>query len=203
MKELILNVKTRQTGKKSALHQMRLKKEVPAVLYSKGRENLFFTLNVEEYEQVKKGHSQHQILSLVVDGGDKPAHKVIVREVQRDPVSKRAIHLDFLGLDDKHKVRVKVPVHFIGEAYGVKTEGGVLQHVLRKVMIEALPTAIPERVDIDISGLHIREAVRVRDLKPEGYAILTPANLVIGTVKGVRTIEEEQAVAAAAAAASG
>jgi large subunit ribosomal protein L25 len=200
--ELILHVKTRKKNRKSDLTRIRSAKEVPAVVYGKGKEPKLISFKLDQYSKLRKGHGQNQVFSLVFDDNETASEKVIIREAQRDIVRKNLIHVDFLGLEEGHKVSVKVPVHFVGEAYGVKNEAGILQHVLRNVLVEALPANIPERIVVDVTDVRRGEAIYVRDIKPEGYEIKTPGNLVIGTIKGTKTIEEEEAEAAAAAAAA-
>ena len=148
MSEAILHLKTREKGKHSVLTQLRLNKHIPVVLYKRGTETISLDMEIAEYERVTKGHNRNQVLQVIIDNNEAAPQKVIVRDIQRHPVKRTLRHIDFQGLDGIAKVKVKVPIHFIGEAVGVKTEGGVLQHVLHRVLIETTPDDIPEKIDV-------------------------------------------------------
>jgi large subunit ribosomal protein L25 len=200
--ETVLNVKIREKTRKSGIHRLRNNKEIPGVIYSKGSPTRLISFTLEDYQKIVKGQGFHRAITIVINGKEDKPEKVIIREIQRDFVKRTVTHVDLLKLEEKNKIRVKIPVHFTGEAYGVKNEGGVLQHVLRTVTVEALPANIPERIEVDVTDVHRSQAIHVRDIKAQGFDIVTPGEQVIGTVKGVRTIEDEEAAAAAAAAAA-
>jgi large subunit ribosomal protein L25 len=159
------------------------------------------SINLHEYEKVTKGHNRNLVLKIVINGDESRSFKAIARDIQRDVVKGTIKHVDFLGLDDTRKVKVKVPIRFTGEAYGVKTEGGVLQHVLRKVEVLCLPDAVPEHIDFDVTEYKNGQAIYVREMKPnDTYNVLTPGKSVLGAIKGAKSVEDEPAAIAAAAA---
>jgi large subunit ribosomal protein L25 len=107
---------------------------------------------------------------------------VLIREMQRHPVSGRVLHADFYEVDLTERLVVSVPLHFTGKAAGV-VAGGILQPVLREVEVECLPTEIPEFLEIDVSGLNIHDAVHVSELKlPEGIIAVGEPTQTIVTV---------------------
>jgi large subunit ribosomal protein L25 len=125
-------------------------------------------------------------------GGSFDGKKVLVREVQRDPVSNAALHADFFALDMTHTIEVAVPVHVSGIPVGVSMEGGILDHVLREVHLECLPHSIPDEIVIDVSALEIGDSIHVRDLPlPEGVELRTDGDLSVVSCVAPKAIEEE------------
>ena len=131
------------------------------------------------------------VLDLTVDGTVYPA---IVKELQRHPVRRNVIHVDFIQVRRGEKVHVQVPVNLVGEAPGVR-EGGIADQDLYQLNVEAEVTAVPEAVEADVSGLGIGDVLRVGDLKaPEGAVILDdPEAPVVSVV--APTVEPEPEVA--------
>ncbi len=200
MSEAILNAQSRKIGVHSIVTNIRDGGGIPAVLYRTGSETLPISIKRDEYERVTKGHNRNFVIKLVVDGNESSSQRVIVRDIQRDVVKGTIKHLDFMGLDEAKAVTLKVPVRFVGEAYGVKTEGGILQHVLRRVDVQCLPSLIPEHLDLDVTAYKNGQAIYVRELKPvDGIKVLTDGKQVLGTIMGAKEVEVATAPAAAAA----
>jgi large subunit ribosomal protein L25 len=127
------------------------------------------------------------LIELSVDG---TAQTVLVKELQRDPVRGRPIHTDFYLVDLDKKVEVSVPIHLTGKAPGVEL-GGILDHPLREIELECLPRAIPESIDVDVSGLDVGDSIHVRDLElPEGVSVSTDVNLAVASVVAPVVVEE-------------
>ena len=124
----------------------------------------------------------------------------MIRELQRDPVSRKPLHIDFVRVLMDAKIRVKVPIEVVGVAKGVKTEGGILDFVTREVEIECLPGNIPAHLPVDVTELAIGDALRIAQLPaPEGVRIVDdPEKVVVHVAHPTR--EEEPAPAAEAAA---
>jgi large subunit ribosomal protein L25 len=98
---------------------------------------------------------------------------VIVKELQRHPVTDRPTHADFQRISLTTKIEAKVPLNILGEAPGVKTSGGMMSIDMRELRIKALPTAIPQKIDVDVSKLELHQSIFVKDLAmPEGVEIL-------------------------------
>src|ERR1051326_2947050 len=128
----------------------------------------------------------------------------LVQEVQHHPLSGSILHVDFHEVAENEKVAVMVPVETIGEAVGVKTDGGVLEHVLFKIKVRALPKDLPELISVDVSNLKIGQAVHLGEIQaPAGVELIGDKNIPVIAVAAPRTEEEEAAEAAAAAAAPG
>ncbi len=116
---------------------------------------------------------------------------MLVKEIQRNPVTGAYMHADLFAVDLKEKIHVDVPVHLTGTAEGV-TMGGILDHALRDLEVQCLPGAIPEEFSVDVSALEIGDSIHVRDLElPEGVELLVDPNLSIVSVVAPAAVEEE------------
>jgi large subunit ribosomal protein L25 len=139
-------------------------------------------------------------LSLQGDGGHTAV--VILKELQRDPVKGRPLHVDFQEVSMEKKVRVEVPLVITGEATGVKNKGGILEHGLRQLSVECLPLSIPERIVVDVSTLDIGNSIHVSELHvEEGVRILDDGERVVASVVAPAVEEAPAAVPEAEAAA--
>jgi large subunit ribosomal protein L25 len=115
---------------------------------------------------------------------------VLVKELQRDPVRGRPLHSDFYLVELDKKVEVSVPIRLLGRPEGDEL-GGILDHPLREIELECLPRAIPESVDLDVSGLQVGQSIHVRDLElPEGVSVRTDGNLAVASVITPAVVEE-------------
>ena len=141
------------------------------MLYGQGLDTTSLTVDARELSHLLHGSAGGNVLvDLVVDGKE---HLAIPREVQRDYIHSRFVHVDFLAVSRTQTISVSVPVHETGEAVGVK-EGGVVEHHLREVQIECLPQDVPDEIVIDISNVELGDMVHVSDLvAPKGVTILT------------------------------
>jgi len=187
MEKVILKVDSRsETGKKNA-KDLRNKGLVPAVVYKGGKSALGLKLAVRDLEEIlhtKAG--ANVIITLKVSGADEKVKDktVIIKEIQRDPVKDRVLHIDFNEISLTDTLKVNVPVTAHGEAIGVKKDNGVLEHVIRELHVECLPTAIPERIEIDVANLNIGDAVYVKNVAvPEGVKVLNDPELIVMILK--------------------
>jgi large subunit ribosomal protein L25 len=184
------------TGKAS--RRLRHQGRLPAVVYGQHMAPSTIDLDAHEFDRVFSRTGKTQLIDLVVDGGR--ANKVLVKEVQLSPRRNTPLHVDFHQVSLREKLQVEVPVVVSGEAQPVKMgEADVLQ-ILHGIRVECLPTAIPESVEVDVSGLdHVDAGIRVADLSlPEGVtAVLDPEELVVKlAARRVSAVEEEEAAAA-------
>lgn len=199
MQTVELSGKKRDIKTKGALRVLRVEGEVPAVVYGGKKSPVPLSVAGKELLQVIKAHGANVILSLKV-GSD--TETVLVKEVQRDPISHKPIHVDFQRISLTDKIEVNVPLHVKGEAPGVKLAGGILEHILREVRVKALATAVPSALEVDVSGLQINQGLKVKDIAaPAGVEILASPDQIVVNVVAPMTFEEEKAPAAAAAGA--
>jgi len=177
----------RQAAGKGAARQARLQGKVPAVIYGHGRETQSLEVAAKALEKALTGvEPQNTIIELALDG---KKVKTLIREIQRHPLRPDIIHVDFYEIHAEEKVRLKVPVHLVGNPEGVRNAGGVLDQVTREVEIEVLPEHIPDRVELDVTALKIGDSLHVRDLSIPSATILTHADLTIATVVPPRAEE--------------
>ena len=152
-------------------------------------------LGAKDLYKVLHGSAGTNVLvNLTVDGAE---HLALPREIQRDHVRGRYVHVDFLAVRRDEKVTVSVPVRVVGESPGVKV-GGVVEHHLWELQVECLPGDVPDGIDADVSELQVGDSLRVSDIvAPEGVTVLTPPDesLLSVIVPQVRVVEEVAEVA--------
>jgi large subunit ribosomal protein L25 len=201
MKTIELNVERRSTVGKNEARRSRAAGRVPAIVYGAGKPTVPVSLDRKALSDAfRHGAGENAIFLLKLAGSDQSRHAMI-REFQRDPVSRKPLHIDFVRVLLDAKIRVKVPIEVVGVAQGVKTEGGILDFVTREVEIECLPNNIPEHLPIDVSGLAIGDALRISQIPTiEGVTVVDDPEKVLVHVTHP-TFEKEPEVAAAEAAA--
>jgi large subunit ribosomal protein L25 len=169
MAEQKLVAEKREESGKGVARKLRAAGRVPAVLYGHGMEPIALSVDSRELIHVfHTGAGTNVLVDLTVDGDD---HLAMAREIQRDHIKGRFMHVDFLVVSRDQVISVSVPVRVIGESVGVKA-GGVLEHHLWEVQVECLPTDVPEAIEADVSELEIGMSLKVSDLSaPEGVTI--------------------------------
>lgn len=180
MKTIELTVERRSTRGKNEARRTRMARRIPAVVYGAGKETVPISVDTRALSDAFRGGAgENAIFLLKLQGSDQSRHAMI-KEFQRDPVTRRPVHLDFVRVLMDTKIRVGVPVEIVGVARGVKTDGGILDFVTREIEIECLPGNIPEHLPVDVSDLGIGDALRVSAIvAPEGVEILEDAERVI------------------------
>jgi large subunit ribosomal protein L25 len=193
MSEYVLNALPR-TNKGKRAKQSRLQGNVPGVYYSRGEENLSVEVLSTNLDPLIHTSKTYVIDLRLADGTSK---KCILRDVQFDPVSDAPIHFDLQGLKENERLTVEVPVITTGAIPVGVRDGGMVQHSVHKVRVSCLPKDIPEKVEVDISGLAINQFIHVRDLQIPNVTILdNPENFVVG-VMPPNVIKEEVAAVVA------
>src|SRR5690242_15249824 len=196
MKEITLEAEPRSLGTKHATKAMRAKGRVPGIAY--GDKGDPVTLSVDEKSVQSILHSaggRNALINLKIGTS---THPVLIKEIQRHPITRALRHVDFHRISLKQKIETGVPVHVKGEAPGVKVGGGVLEHLVREIRVRCLPTEIPASIDADIASLQINQGLRVKDLQlPKGVEVLMDAESVVVHVLTVHVVEETPAAAAA------
>jgi large subunit ribosomal protein L25 len=193
----------RETIGKNEAVRLRQSGKIPAVLYG-GSSKIGESLSVDPKELSRILHSKtgvNSIVSLAIEGV--PDTQVLVKHYQIDPVTHRLLHADFFRLAMDKALRLTVPVHLTGESKGVKTLGGTLDFVHREVVVECLPTNIPQHIEVDVTELLIGQGVRVRDLTSDGTwtAVSEPDMLIVHVVAPRAEVVETPEAAAPAVAA--
>ena len=197
----IVNLKSeRRSGVgKGAARKLRAAGNIPGVYYGRGEEPISLAMNAKEIEGMLHGAAAaNVIVDLHVAGAAAADRKALIREIQRDPVGGHILHIDLQHISLTERIVVEVPVELVGTPTGVKDGGGILEHLLRTVEVECLPTDIPNRLEVDVTLLAIGDTLHVSDIKAERVTIKTEAERAIATVVPP-TILEEVAPAAAEA----
>lgn len=201
MKTIDLGVERRSTKGKNEARRSRAQGKIPAVVYGAGKPNVPITVDRKALSDAFRGGAgENAIFLLKLAGSDQSRHAMI-REHQRDPLSRKTVHIDFVRVLMDEKIRVKVAIEVVGTAKGVKTDGGILDFVTREVEIECLPENIPAHLPIDVTELSIGDALRVSQIPAiQGVEIVDDAEKVLVHVAHP-AIEEAPVVAAEAEAA--
>ena len=183
---------------------MRSEGRIPAVIYGRETKPQNVEVNAREIgELIVHSVSENVLVDLAVKDDAKPKRLALVQEVQHHPLSGKVLHVDFHEVSPTEKVTIQVPVETVGEAAGVKNSGGVLEHVLFKLKVRALPKDLPEQIVIDVTSLELNKTIHIGEVKaPEGVEILGGKNIPVVSV-AVPRAEEEAAPAEGAAAGAG
>jgi large subunit ribosomal protein L25 len=165
---------------------------IPAVLYGPELDPISIALARHEFELLMVHEALGSTILEVKVEGKKDTVNVIVKEIQTNPVSGRVRHVDLLAVDLKKTIQTSVPIHFVGDAAGVK-EGGILTHALLEVLIEALPTELPDALEADITELDVGDNLHVSDLVvPDGVTVLSDTDLTICSITLAKIVEEPE-----------
>lgn len=200
--EITLKAQPRSERGKGAARRARASARIPGILYGPAIEPVALVVDVRDMHQALQTEAGHNVLiNLRLDS--KTKYLTMLREVQRDPIRGDLIHVDFVNVARDVKIHAGVPVQLVGESRGLK-EGGVVEHHLWEIAIQALPTEVPRAFEVDISRLGIGDHVRVAEIRvPAGVDLLTDPDEIIAAVvePQVLRLPEEEAAAEAAAAA--
>lgn len=203
MKSVALTVFPRVQIRRSAVKKLRALGRVPAVIYGGRTTPQALEVPLKELELViHHSVSENILVDLSVTGDSRFTRLALVQEVQHHPLSGKVLHVDFHEVSETEKVIITVPVESVGEPVGVKTGGGVLEHVLFRVKVRALPKDLPEFLQVDVSSLEVGQAVHIGDIvPPPGVEVLGDKHLSVLAVAMPKSEAEELAEAEAAAAA--
>jgi large subunit ribosomal protein L25 len=201
MEEIVLQAEKREVTTKGDVKLMRRTGRIPAVTY--GDNEAPVTLSVDEkglLAVLKSERGRNSLINLKLGSS---SHPVLLKEIQRHPITRALWHVDFHRISLKKKIETTVPVHVKGEAPGVKLGGGILEHVLRDLRVRCLPTEIPAAIDADVANLQINQAIKAKDLPlPNGVELLTDPEGVILHIVSPTILEEPAAGAAVPGAAA-
>jgi large subunit ribosomal protein L25 len=197
----ILEAQKREPGNKNAARRVRVDGKIPAIVYGAGKDSAPVAVDPRQVLRILKSESGHNtIFDLALDSD---RVKAMIVDWQFEPIKGKLLHVDLLRIAMDKKLTVTVPVVLKGEAQGVKTEGGILEQLLREVEIECLPADIPKSIEVDVSHLVFGIEVRVKDLPhSDKLKFLTDENQMIAHITSVKeeVVATPEAVAEAATA---
>jgi large subunit ribosomal protein L25 len=195
-------VATPREGKfnKNAARRVRVEGKIPAVVYGAGKETVAVAVDPKVITRILHSDSGHNtIFDLNVEGSN--AVKAMIVDWQHEPIKGKLLHIDMKRIAMDKAMRVSVPIQLVGTPIGVKTQGGILEHVLREVEIECLPGDIPSHLDVDVSNMELHGLIHVSDLPHSGsIKFLGDENATVAHVTVIK--EEVVAVEEVAAAAT-
>jgi large subunit ribosomal protein L25 len=178
---------------RNAIKQIKERGMVPGVIY--GSNETPQPLEVENRELssvLARASSEHILVELeIVDGKQSTNKLALIQEVQHHPLKRGLVHVDFHAVSATEKITSAVPIETVGEALGVRTFGGLLEHSLRALEVQCYPQDLPSVIRIDVTNLNIGESLHVRDIQlPAGVEAITDGNLTAVSVVASRVGEE-------------
>jgi len=189
-----LPAEPRERAGKGPARAVRRAGRVPGVIYGARKDPLMVSMDPRDLErELKTGAFLATVYDLTVNGG---TERVLPRDVQFDPVSDRALHVDFLRVSSTTRVTVEIPVHFLNEEQSPGLErGGLLNVVRHEIEFHCRADAIPHSIDIDLTGLDIGDSVHISSVNlPEGVVpTITDRDFTIATIAAPTVIQEEAA----------
>jgi len=186
---------------KNEARRLRVSGRVPAVVYGAKKETVAVSLDPKVISRILASDSGHNTIFDLQVGSEKT--KAMIVDWQFEPVRGSILHIDLKRIAMDEKMRVMVPIHLVGEAVGVKTQGGIMDQIIREVEIECLPGDIPSHIDADVSHLEFGVVLRVKDLPHAGkIKFITPEDQGVAHVTAVKeeVVATPEATAEAAAA---
>jgi large subunit ribosomal protein L25 len=192
----VIEAQARTPGGKNANKRLRKSGRMPAVLYGQGKQPVVISVNPSEVGAILHSESgRNTIFTVSVDGSGQ--NNAMVKDYQLDPVQGNLIHADFLEIAMDRLLELTVNIELVGEAEGVKLDGGIMDFVTRSIEVECLPSDIPESIKVDVQALKINDYIRVKNIQTDAKVkILSDPEVVIVTI--VPPIKEEVPVEAAA-----
>jgi large subunit ribosomal protein L25 len=196
--EAVLEAERRDSFGRGHAGRLRRQGRIPAVVYGGGGEAQSVTVDPKALLRILHSESgANTIITVKIAGGD--GSRVLVKDYQLDPVRHELLHADFYRIAMDKTLRVSVPIQLVGEAKAAKAAGGIVDFAHREIMVECLPSDIPEHITIDISNMMLHDSVRVRDLDTGGkWTPVTDGDVMIVHVVAPRAADEPAEAAAAA-----
>ncbi len=184
MESYSIDISYRDACGKGASNRFRREGFIPANVYHRGEESISALLPYNAFVQVAKKSLPSQIFILKSESDKLNGRSALVKDIQVHHVSGRVLHVDFQTLHDDEEITVEVPLKFVGDPIGVKTEGGVLSVSSHEVEVSCLPKYIPNFISVDVSGLHTGDTIHARELSlGEGVALVGDEDAPIVSVR--------------------
>ena len=164
METVELAAEIRATKPKSRRHELRRQGHIPAILYGPKTKSTAIAISAVELRSRVSASARQRLMRLKSSSPELNDRHVIVKDIQRAPVSGNFVHADFYEVDLTRPLRVSVPLRFVGKARGV-AEGGILQPLVREVDVECLPLEIPDLIEVDVTEIDIHDVIHVSAVK--------------------------------------
>ncbi len=193
MATIQLDSKKRTTIGKGSARKLRSMGRLPVILYGPETDSIMLSLDYKQLEKILRGKSAESIIfDLRVDSnGKNNSKRVMIKEIQKDPVTRDYLHVDFYEISMEKELEVDIPVYLVNTPIGV-SEGGILEHIRRELKILCMPKNLIDKIEVDVSGLDVGQSLHIEDISfPPGLKSIEDGNLTIATVVAP-TIEEEK-----------
>jgi len=192
MKSVPLKAYPRTQTRRGGVKKLRETGRVPAIIYGREIKPQNLEISAKEISDlIHHSASENLLVDLSVENDARAKRLALVQEVQHHPLDGKVLHVDFHEVAENEKVTVMVPVETVGEAVGVKTGGGVLEHVLFKIKVRCLPKDLPEQIIVDVTNLELNKSIHLSELKmPEGVEVIGDKNIPVVSVALPRAEEE-------------
>jgi len=199
MKSVPLTAYTRSVTGRNAANKLRGAGRIPTVIYGRKRAAQTLELNHRELDKlISHSASENILVDLSIEGDTGPKRLALVQDVQHNPLTGKVLHIDFHEVAPDEKVTVFVPVQAVGMPAGVK-DGGVLEMVLHKVRVRALPADLPLVLEVDVTGIALGKSLHLGEIPPPANVeILGDKKVPVIAVAAPRSEAEEAATDAAA-----
>lgn len=193
MKSVSLTAYPRTLTKRVGAKKVRSTNRIPAVIYGRGVPPQNLELNRKDIENmIQHSVSETKLVDLAITGDDRAKRLALLQQVQHHPLRGDILHIDFREVSENEKVTAVIPVETTGEAEGVKTGGGVLEHVLFRVRVRAFPKDLPEFIQVDVSSLELGQTIHLSDIPvAEGVEVLGDKSISVVSVAAPREVKEE------------
>ena len=197
MQQTMISAEMRDNpGMRGKLSAFRAGGRIPAVIYGLEKKPVSVTVDEKAMLALIKAGS-NAIITIKYTGGE---DTVIIKAIQRHPVTDKYTHFDFQRISLTEKIKVKVHVKLVGECYGAKVQAGLVEHTMRELNVSCLPTEIPHEIVVDITDLHINHSLRVKDVKLGKFDLLDAPEQIVVSVTAPKEEKVEAPVAGAAVA---
>ncbi|HCW77001.1 MAG TPA: 50S ribosomal protein L25 [Candidatus Marinimicrobia bacterium] len=181
-----LKVQDRTENGKQAMKKLRADGWVPVIFYSHGSEVVQLKM---AYPDVREAiRSGERIFNIHIAGEQRRA---VIKELQYHPVTEKVLHIDLHGVRLRDVVEIEVPLVIKGVPFGVKNEGGVLQHTIHELTVRCKGSDVPEHIELDVTGLRIGDAIHIRDIKSDVWTILEQGDVLLAIVQQQQKMEVE------------
>jgi large subunit ribosomal protein L25 len=180
MSKVVFEARSRQSKGSGEARRIRRAGRIPAVLYGRSGKAISIDLDALVFTNGVKSISESTIVKVEVEG---KSYEAFVKDTQRNIMDGQILHVDFYEVESNTAVRARVSIHLSGNAAGIR-EGGVLEFPLQQIEVECLPKDLPQRIDLDVSGLGVNQSIHVKNLGlSSAVRVLTPADQVVVLVK--------------------
>lgn len=200
--QLSLTITPRAQTGRSASRRVRKANQIPAILYGKHTNPQTLSVDAPEFTRLAKAVGGRALIIELQQAGKAEKALSFLQEVQRDPITDKYLHIDLQEVKADEKLEINVPVSFVGEAHGVKTQGGVLEIASHTLRIRCLPKDLPPFIEVDVTELKLEETLKVGGLKPVNGVEFRdlPGHPIVSILSIAEDAAAEAAAAPAAAA---